>query len=58
MKLVVAGPQGETTATIVVKTGQRLKVEVEDYNFDGHEDFAISHRDDGMGTYRMYQVYV
>ena len=44
--------------TIALETEKRLKISVEDYNFDGHKDFAISHVDDGMGTYQVSQVYV
>lgn len=56
--LKVTGKQGESEETIAVETEKKLKVSIEDYNFDGHKDFAISHLDDGMGTYQIYQVYV
>jgi len=56
--LKVQGKQGESEETIAVETGKRLKISVEDYNFDGHKDFAISHVDDGMGAYQISQVYV
>lgn len=47
-----------TTETIHVDTEKTLSLEVKDYNFDGRNDFSISHIDDGMGTYRIYQIYV
>jgi hypothetical protein len=46
-----------TTEKIQVETEKNLKLTVNDYNFDGHSDFAISHIDDGMGTYTIYQIY-
>ena len=51
--------EGESaTETIAVETEKKLRVRIEDYNFDGHKDFSISHTDDGMGTYEVSQVYV
>lgn len=46
------------TETIAVETEKKLRIKVEDYNFDGYKDFAISHTDDGMGTYEISLVYV
>ncbi|TZF95310.1 hypothetical protein FW781_15590 [Chryseobacterium panacisoli] len=31
---------------------------IEDYNFDGYDDIAFSVPDDGMGVYRMFDVYL
>jgi hypothetical protein len=47
-----------TSKKISVETEKNLKILAEDYNFDGHLDFSISHIDDGMGTYTVYQIYV
>lgn len=58
VELSIHGAFGDSKETIAVDTEKRLKITVEDYNFDGHPDFAISHVDDGMGTYQIYQVYV
>jgi hypothetical protein len=44
--------------TIAVDTEKPLRIKVADYNFDGHLDFSISHVDDGMGTYDLYDIYV
>ena len=30
----------------------------EDYNFDGYQDFACYHTDDGMGVYSIYQIFI
>lgn len=46
------------TEMIAVETEKKLRIKVEDYNFDGYKDFAISHTDDGMGTYEISLVYV
>lgn len=54
----VVGAQGEYKETLTVETEKKLKINLEDYNFDGHMDFSISHIDDGMGTYEIFQVYV
>lgn len=43
---------------IVVETEKKIKINLADYNFDGHMDFSLSHTDDGMGTYKIYQIYV
>jgi len=54
----VTGAHGESRETVVVETEKNLKINLEDYNFDGHMDFSISHVDGGMGTYDVHQVYV
>lgn len=41
-----------------VETEKRLSVVVDDYNFDGLQDFSISHLDDGMGTCKIFRIYV
>lgn len=56
--LKIRGKQGESQETIALETEKSLTIRVEDYNFDGHKDFAITHVDDGMGTYEISQVYV
>jgi hypothetical protein len=43
---------------IAVETEKKIKINLADYNFDGHMDFSLSHTDDGMGTYQIYQIYV
>ena len=45
-------------ATIEIETEKKLQLAVNDFNFDGHSDFSISHTDDGMGTYTITEIYV
>lgn len=47
-----------TTNKVPVDTEKPLNFLIEDYNFDGRNDFSISHVDDGMGTYIVYDVYI
>lgn len=47
-----------TTDKIFVETERPLALAIEDYNFDGRKDFSISHIDDGMGSYTVYQIYL
>ncbi len=56
--LHLAGPGMQVTETFVVETERKLRVSVEDFNFDGYKDFSISHIDDGMGTYEISLLYV
>ncbi|KAF2080362.1 XAC2610-related protein [Flavobacterium sharifuzzamanii] len=39
-------------------TGKETNIEIEDYNFDGYKDFSVYHTDDGMGVYRVYQIFI
>ncbi len=41
-----------------VETERKLKIDVSDYDFDGYTDFAVSHIDDGMGTYSVSYIFV
>lgn len=56
--LNLSGRSGVSSSIIAVETEKALRIQIADYNFDGHKDFSISHVDDGMGTYQIYQVYV
>ncbi len=47
----------QATETFTVETEKKLRIKVDDYNFDGYTDFAIAHADDGMGTYEISLVY-
>ena len=47
-----------TVERIDIETEKKVTARVADYNFDGYQDFSLSHLDDGMGTYRIYQIYV
>lgn len=58
VEVTVTGPRGRSTDTLPFETEHPLRVNVEDYNFDGHKDFSVSHLDDGKGTYDLYDIYV
>jgi hypothetical protein len=58
VNVTIDGQKGQVEQKIVVETEHKLTITVEDYNFDGYKDFSISHLDDGMGTYSIYQVYL
>jgi len=58
VELNLAGEGKQATEIITVETEKRLRLKIEDYNFDGFRDFSISHADDGMGTYEVSLVYV
>ncbi|EJN34522.1 XAC2610-related protein [Pseudomonas sp. GM80] len=53
--------KGETRSeprTLDFEAINELKVQIEDFNFDGAKDFAIWQLDDGMGTYDYFRVFV
>lgn len=56
--LIIRKGANLTSETIHIDTEKRLNLISEDYNLDGHKDFSISHLDDGMGTYTIYQIYL
>lgn len=58
VELAIASSGGVERKTISEPTDRPLSVSVVDYNYDGYRDFAISHVDDGMGTYEIYDIYV
>jgi hypothetical protein len=39
-------------------TDKEMHLVIEDYNFDGYQDFACYHTDDGMGVYTIYQIFI
>lgn len=45
-------------ATIAIETKKPVAIKVDDYNFDGYQDFSISSIDEGMGTYRIYRIFI
>ncbi|BAQ76586.1 MULTISPECIES: XAC2610-related protein [Pseudomonas] len=40
------------------ETDKKLHIALDDFNFDGVGDFAVWHTDDGMGTYRIFRVFI
>ena len=57
VQLSLVSHDGRMNDTLAIDTEKPLRIKVEDYNFDGYKDFAISHTDDGMGTYEIFYVY-
>jgi hypothetical protein len=39
-------------------TEKEIRLAVDDYNFDGYEDFAIHQADAGWGVYEVYSLYI
>ncbi len=56
--VTLIGGAATTVERIDIETEKKVTARVADYNFDGYQDFSLSHLDDGMGTYRIYQIYV
>lgn len=48
----------EISKEIAFDTEKSLQVKIDDYNFDGHKDIAVSHIDDGMGVFMVYRVFL
>lgn len=44
--------------TITFEAESELRVQIDDFNFDGVKDFAIWQVDDGMGTYNIHRIFV
>ncbi|WP_350437369.1 XAC2610-related protein [Pseudocitrobacter faecalis] len=41
-----------------VSSGKKNHITFEDYNRDGYKDFSIWHLDEGMGTYKIYRLFI
>ncbi|MFC7419010.1 XAC2610-related protein [Iodobacter arcticus] len=48
----------EVLQSFPIENEAALDLQVKDYNFDGYKDFSISYTDLGMGTYKIYNVYI
>lgn len=44
--------------TITFEAESELRVQIDDFNFDGVKDFSIWQVDDGMGTYNIHRIFV
>jgi hypothetical protein len=44
--------------TIAFQVENELHVQIDDFNFDGVNDFAVWQIDDGMGTYTIHRIFV
>ncbi len=50
---------GSGSGKLTLPSSERpLHIEVADFNFDGHEDFAVWHLDDGMGVHKIYRIFL
>lgn len=51
---------GKTTRSesIQVETLHNIRIDVNDYNFDGMKDFSINYLDDGWGTYEITRIFL
>jgi hypothetical protein len=61
-KLEITTSKNDKTQTIdSIETsisGREMHFAIEDYNFDGYQDFATYHLDDGMGVYTIFQLFI
>jgi len=44
--------------TITFEAESELRMQLDDFNFDGIKDFAVWQVDDGMGTYNIHRIFV
>jgi hypothetical protein len=47
-----------STEDIDVSSGKENHFTFEDYNLDGYKDFSVWHLDEGMGTYKIYRLFI
>ncbi|WP_303745268.1 XAC2610-related protein, partial [Enterobacter hormaechei] len=47
-----------STEEIDVSSEKKNHVTLEDYNRDGYKDFSVWHLDEGMGTYKIYRLFI
>lgn len=47
-----------TTKETDVSSEKKNHVTFEDYNRDGYKDFSVWHLDEGMGTYKIYKLFI
>lgn len=47
-----------STEEIDVSSEKKNHVTFEDYNRDGYKDFSVWHLDEGMGTYKIYRLFI
>ena len=58
LNIAVKSEMHSESRTIDFEAENELHVQLDDFNFDGAQDFAIWQLDDGMGTYNYYRVFV
>ncbi|MBU3057792.1 XAC2610-related protein [Pseudomonas indica] len=54
----IESKSNKKSETILVDTEKKLSLKLDDYNFDGRKDIAISHIDDGMGNFIVYRIFL
>lgn len=47
-----------STEEIDVLSEKKNHITFEDYNRDGYKDFSVWHLDEGMGTYKVYRLFI
>lgn len=58
LALSVTNDGHSESRTITFEAESELRVQIDDFNFDGVKDFAIWQVDDGMGTYNIHRIFV
>ncbi|WP_085693780.1 MULTISPECIES: hypothetical protein [unclassified Pseudomonas] len=58
LNVTVKGEARNESRTIDFEAENELHVQVDDFNFDGAQDFAVWQLDDGMGTYGYSRVFI
>lgn len=44
--------------TIHLDSEKEIKILIDDFNFDGKKDFSIWHNDEGMGSYKIFRIFI
>jgi len=47
-----------STEDIDVSSEKKNHIIIEDYNRDGYKDFSLWHLDEGMGTHKIYRLFI
>jgi hypothetical protein len=58
LRVVVKSDAHSESKTIAFQAENELHVQIDDFNFDGAEDFAVWQIDGGMGTYTIHRIFV
>lgn len=58
LALSVTNDGHSESRTITFEAESELRVQIDDFNFDGVKDFAIWQVDDGMSTYNIHRIFV
>jgi hypothetical protein len=58
LNIAVKSETHSESRTIDFEAENELHMQLDDFNFDGAQDFAVWQLDDGMGTYHYYRVFI